>query len=107
MHEFEKQRLSKGEKQIFIMSLYWALMTLSKKNIPFMMDTPFARIDKEHRKHITENFFKQLNGQVFIFSTDEEIINEHVDILQSKINKTFLLDNKQNKKTTIIENEYF
>lgn len=107
MHEFEKQRLSKGEKQIFIMSLYWALMTLSKKNIPFMMDTPFARIDKEHRKHITENFFKQLEGQVFIFSTDEEIVNEHIEILKDKINKTFLLENKQNKKTTIIENKYF
>ena len=67
-----KQQLSAGEKQIFIMALYQALSQLNKMNVPYIVDTPFARIDKEHREKILEKFFKQLNGQVIILSTDEE-----------------------------------
>lgn len=107
MHEFEKNRMSKGEKQIFVMALYWALMTLSDKEVPFIIDTPFARIDKEHREKITSNFFNILPGQVFIFSTDEEIVGKHQKILKEKIGKTFLLENNNNKQSIIIENAYF
>lgn len=107
MHEFEKNRMSKGEKQIFVMALYWALMTLSEKEVPFIIDTPFARIDKEHREKITSNFFNVLPGQVFIFSTDEEIIGKHKKILKEKIGKTFLLENNNNKQSIITENAYF
>lgn len=44
-----KQQLSAGEKQIFIMALYQALSQLNKIDVPYIVDTPFARIDKEHR----------------------------------------------------------
>ena len=44
-----KQPLSAGEKQIFIMALYQALSQLNKIDVPYIVDTPFARIDKEHR----------------------------------------------------------
>lgn len=52
--EIGKDRLSSGEKQIFVMSLYWAMMNQSKNELPFIIDTPFARIDAEHRANITE-----------------------------------------------------
>lgn len=107
MHEFDKSRMSKGEKQIFVMALYWALMTLSAKEVPFIMDTPFARIDKEHREKITRHFFNILPGQVFIFSTDEEIVGIHKEILNKKIGKTFLLENNNNQRSSIKENAYF
>lgn len=61
--EVEKDRMSSGEKQIFVMSLYWALMQQSKNALPFIIDTPFARIDTEHRhnidmqRHITDDEF--------------------------------------------------
>jgi DNA sulfur modification protein DndD len=45
--------LSKGEQQIYIMSLYWALVKVSKYEIPFIIDTPYARIDSMHRENIT------------------------------------------------------
>lgn len=53
-----KQQLSAGEKQIFIMALYQALSQLNKINVPYIVDTPFARIDKEHRGKILSQFFK-------------------------------------------------
>ena len=107
MVEFDKTIMSKGEKQVFIMSLYWAMMKLCSKEIPFIIDTPFARIDTEHRAHITEYFFKELSGQVFIFSTNEEITAEHVKVIGDDLQATFLIENVDNKRTTIHANKYF
>ena len=106
--EIDKTTFSNGEKQIYIMSLYKALMELSRHKVPFVIDTPFARIDKEHRLNITEHFFKELNGQVFILSTDEEITEEHLEVLKDNINSKFILENNGDENRTIVlENNYF
>lgn len=105
--EFDKSTMSKGEKQVFIMALYWSIMELSNKEVPFIIDTPFARIDTEHRAHITEFFFKELRGQVFIFSTDEEITQEHLDVIGTDLQSKFLIENLDNTKTQIFANTYF
>ena len=107
LQEIEKSRLSKGEKQVFIMALYWSFMQLNKQQVPFIIDTPFARIDSEHRTNITENFFMDLSGQVFIFSTNEEITSEHYDRMKPNIQARFLLENTDTWKTTVYANKYF
>ena len=107
VYEIDKTLLSKGEQQIFIMTLYWSIMKLCKQTVPFFIDTPFARIDTEHRENITEKFFKELNGQVFIFSTNEEIVGKHVELLGSSIQARFMLENIDNKRTNLIANKYF
>lgn len=107
MLEFDKTIMSKGEKQVFIMALYWAMVQLSNKEIPFIIDTPFARIDTEHRAHITEHFFKNLKGQVFIFSTDEEITQEHINVIGNDLAAKFLIENTDNTRTEIKANKYF
>ncbi len=107
MLELDKVTMSKGEKQVFIMALYWAIMQLCNKEIPFIIDTPFARIDMIHRAHITEFFFKELKGQVLIFSTDEEITSEHMEIIGEDLQSRFLIENVDNNKTVITANKYF
>lgn len=105
--EIDKSSLSNGEKQIFIMTLYHALISLCKHEIPFIIDTPFARIDTEHRKNISKSFFRKLQGQIFILSTNEEINSTHLKIIEDKIAVTYMLENSDNKKTNIIKNIYF
>lgn len=105
--ELDKERFSNGEKQIFIMALYHSLIQLCKHEIPFIIDTPFARIDTEHRNNISKYFFSKLNGQVFILSTNEEIDSEHVKIMKDKICATYMLENVDNKQTIIVGNTYF
>lgn len=105
--EIDKTSLSNGEKQIFIMALYHALVNLCNHEIPFIIDTPFARIDTEHRKNISKYFFSKLNGQVFILSTNEEINSSHVKILSDKISATYMLENTDNKRTIVVKNSYF
>ena len=55
--ELDYSHFSNGEKQILVMALYWSTMNQSKNDLPFIIDTPFARIDIEHRANITEKFF--------------------------------------------------
>lgn len=105
--ELDKSRFSNGEKQIFIMALYHSLIQLCKYELPFIIDTPFARIDTEHRNNISKFFFSKLNGQVFILSTNEEIDYDHVKIMKDKIRATYMLENIDNKQTTIVSNTYF
>ncbi|MCM1127847.1 MAG: AAA family ATPase [Lachnospiraceae bacterium] len=107
LQEIEKSRLSKGEKQVFIMSLYWALVQLSNHEVPFVIDTPFARIDTEHRSNITKNFFMDLQGQVFIFSTNEEIVGENYKVISKDIKAKFILENLDNTRTLVTPNKYF
>lgn len=105
--EIDKMTLSKGEKQIFIMALYHSLIQLCKHEIPFVIDTPFARIDTEHRRNISKHFFCKLKGQVFILSTNEEINSKHVQIMNDKISATYMLENTDNTRTVVMSNKYF
>lgn len=105
--EIDKDSFSNGEKQIFIMALYKSLINLCISEVPFVIDTPFARIDTEHRENITKYFFSRLNGQVFILSTNEEIEASHLDILKDKIAATFMLENNDNKRTLVTKGTYF
>jgi len=106
-YEIDKAVLSNGEKQVYIMTLYWSIMKLCRQEVPFIIDTPFARIDSEHRANITDKFFNDLAGQVFIFSTNEEIVGKHLEIIKENIQATFLLENTENEKTTVCTNSYF
>lgn len=102
-----KQQLSAGEKQIFVMALYQALSHLNKINVPYIIDTPFARIDKEHRSNILEHFFKELKGQIIILSTDEEIVSNYMDVVSDVISNTFVLNHSVNGNTEILPGTYF
>ena len=100
-------RLSKGERQIFILSLYWAIIELSGKDIPFVIDTPYARIDANHRKEISEKFFPKISKQVLILSTDEEINEEYYESIKPHIAKEYLLINDESQNRTTVEQRYF
>lgn len=102
-----KQQLSAGEKQIFIMALYQALSQLNKIAVPYIVDTPFARIDKEHREKILESFFKKLNGQIIILSTDEEIVGDYQNVISDVVSNTFVLNHTSKGNTEILEDIYF
>ena len=106
-NRIELNQLSRGEKQVFILSLYWAIIKTSNQSIPFIIDTPFARIDTEHRERIAELFFPVVSEQVVILSTDEEVVDNYYKILKSKISKEYLLDYNSESRKTVIKQGYF
>lgn len=105
--KIELGRLSKGERQIFILALYWAIIEISGQSIPFVIDTPYARIDANHRREISEKFFPNISNQVIILSTDEEINEEYYRIVKPYVSKEYLLVNDENENRTTIEKKYF
>lgn len=98
---------SQGERQVFIMSLYLALLKTSRKDIPFFIDTPFARIDSNHRAKIVSQFFLGLKNQIFILSTDEEIVGSYKEQMDKKISNKFMLKINGYGQTTILKDTYF
>ncbi len=99
--------LSKGERQIFILALYWAIIQTSGKQIPFVIDTPYARIDANHREEISSKFFPNISSQVIILSTDEEITKDYYQIIKPYIAKEYLLQNDQGENKTTVMSGYF
>lgn len=62
---------------------------------------------KEHRGKILSQFFKKLNGQIIILSTDEEIVGEYRESISDIISNTFVLNHTANGNTEILANTYF
>lgn len=98
---------SQGERQVYIMSIYLALLKTSRKDIPFFIDTPFARIDSNHREKIVGEFFKSISNQLFILSTDEEIVGEYEQLIDEQVSNKFELSISDYGKTSIIPEKYF
>ena len=105
--EITKEMLSKGELQIYATSLVWALAQTSGRSLPFMIDTPLARLDVEHRKNLIEFFFPKTSQQTIILSTDSEINLDYYKKLQPSISKSYVMEFNAVKGKTEIGSGYF
>lgn len=102
-----EQHFSAGEQQIFVMSLYQSLAEIRTSELPFVIDTPLARIDSEHRRNILVHFFSRLPGQVIILSTDEEINHEGLEVLSPKISDIYLIEHQEDSTSSVKKGSYF
>ena len=59
------------------------------------------------RANITDHFFKNLNGQLMVLSTDEEISGDHIVSMKDQIARVYMLEYGQDKRTYIYDNQYF
>ncbi|HCQ6371077.1 TPA: AAA family ATPase [Clostridioides difficile] len=98
---------SSGEKQIYILCLYWALLKSSEIEIPFIIDTPYARIDDTHRNNITSEYFSTISDQVIILSTNTEIDEKSYKIIKPKLSNEYLIEYDNKNKKTIQNKGYF
>jgi DNA sulfur modification protein DndD len=98
---------SEGEKQLIALSMIWALTKVSGSNIPFVIDTPLARLDSIHRRNIVDYYFTNLSDQVIILSTDTEITEDFVESITPYVEKSYLLDYDDDEKITRIKEGYF
>ena len=105
--EITKDMLSKGELQIYATALVWALAQTSGRSLPFMIDTPLARLDVEHRENLIESFFPKTSQQTIILSTDSEINLDYYKKLQPSISKSYVMEFNAVKGKTEIRPGYF
>ena len=105
--EITKDMLSKGELQMYSTTIVRALAKTSGRPLPFMIDTPLARLDEEHRANLVENFYPDASHQTIILSTDSEINNTHYQKLKPYISKSFVIQYDSDKGKTILHDSYF
>lgn len=106
-NEISPDSLSAGEKQLMVISLLWALAITSKKQIPVVIDTPLARLDKKHRELIVENYYPYASKQVIILTTDTEITEDYYNSLKPLLTDEFILDYDNNRKSSSIRRGFF
>ena len=101
------ERLSSGERQLLATAMLWGLARASGRPIPTIIDTPLGRLDSSHRRHLVERYFPVASHQVILLSTDEEIIENHLETLQPSLARTYHLSFDEKLRNTQIELGYF
>lgn len=98
---------SNGEKQIYILCLIWAIIKSSGVEIPFIIDTPYARIDNTHRTALSTDYLPNISKQVIVLSTNKEIDSEMYKVIKPYVCNEYLLLYNTNLRKTEIKNGYF
>jgi DNA sulfur modification protein DndD len=102
-----KDLLSKGEQQMFATAVLLALAKTSGKPLPFMIDTPLARLDMSHRDNMIDKFFPYASHQVVIFSTDSEINEKYYPKLVPYLSRSYAMEYLPSKGKTKQHQGYF
>ncbi len=71
--EIPKEALSAGERQIFAISMLWALGKTSGRDLPMIIDTPLSRLDQAHRKSLMRDYVPVASRQIILLCTDSEL----------------------------------
>ena len=98
---------SSGEKQIYILCLIWAIIKSSGIEIPFIIDTPYARIDETHRNALSNMYLPNISKQTIILSTNKEIDSSLYKVIKPYICDEYLLIYDTNSRKTEVKNGYF
>ena len=105
--EISKDMLSKGELQMYATAVVWGLAKTSGRPLPFMIDTPLARLDEKHRTSIVDKFYPNASHQTIILSTDSEINSEYYQKLEPYIARSFVIQYDSDKGSTKKHDMYF
>lgn len=99
--------LSNGERQVYVLCLIWAILKVSNVDIPFIIDTPYARIDTTHRNGLSTLYLPNISKQVIILSTNEEIDEELYRTIKPYVCNEYLLVYDTATRRTTVKNNYF
>ena len=99
--------LSTGEKQMLATAILWGLAKTSGRPLPFVIDTPLARLDEAHRDNMVEKFFPMASHQVLVFSTDTEIDREYYSRLEPYISRSYVMEFVQRDGLSRLHTGYF
>jgi DNA sulfur modification protein DndD len=94
---------SSGMKQLAATTLLWALKEVSGKNLPLIIDTPLARIDREHQDNLISQYYPKVGKQVIILPTNSELDERKYEQLKPYIYKEYCLSNSQGDNTEVKE----
>ena len=110
LHYLDKEKasigmasLSAGMKQLTATALLWALNEVSGKNVPLVIDTPLARIDRGHQNNLLTHYYPKAGQQVIVLPTDSELDRDKYALIAPFIYREYSLENPEGEKTNVFE----
>lgn len=82
------KRLSHGEKKALVLTLICSLAEITDYQVPFVVDTPFASLDPEHRTNLL-HYWRGLKRQIIILSQPSEITKEVYADIQNHVAQAY------------------
>lgn len=101
------ERLSAGERQLLATAMLWGLADSSSRQLPVIIDTPLGRLDRTHRSNLVTEYFPNASSQVVLLSTDEEIDERWLPILETSIARMYLIDFDDEQQCSSVKDGYF
>lgn len=100
-----------GQVQVMVMSLIYAMAEVTDIQMPFVIDTPLARLDVKRRQGLLKHW-TTLDQQVILLAQDAEINGAIAEELSPYVNKTYLvtaesIDNGVGKLSHVSADVYF
>lgn len=103
----EKRVFSAGMKEMYALSLLWALSKASGRELPILIDTPVGRLDKTNRRTLFEKYLPYAGHQVIVLSTDTEVDVQWAKRLEPHVARQYRLDYDRSTDSTVIRAGYF
>lgn len=103
----ERRVFSAGMKEMYALSLLWALARASGRELPIVIDTPVGRLDTTNRRALFEKYLPNAGHQVVVLSTDTEVDVEWAKRLAPYVSKQYRLDYDASTDSIVIRPGYF
>lgn len=108
--QYKTTTLSEGEKIVTSFAFVGSIISVAKKvmesdddsKFTLVMDAPFAKLDKTHRKNVTEKI-PTLTDQIILLSADSQWDEDIKSALESKIGKIYEIKALKSGLSEIIE----
>lgn len=92
--EIDKDKLSKGEKQLYATSLLKSLVDESGIKFPVFIDSPLQKFDKSHSSKIITEFYPAISEQVVLFPLlHKELTKPEMDMMLPFVASATLITN--------------
>lgn len=95
--EIGKEKLSKGEQQLYATSILKSLVDESGIDFPVFIDSPLQKFDRFHANNIITKFYPSVSKQVVIFPLlGKELSKDEYGALLPNVNSTYVIENDGN-----------
>ena len=92
--EISREKLSKGEQQLYATSILKALVDESEIKFPVFIDSPLQKFDSRHSRNIITEFYPNVSDQVVIFPLlGKELSAEEYEALLPNVNSAYVIRN--------------
>ena len=99
--------ISAGMKQLVAQALLWGLKDVANRDAPVVIDTPLARIDRQHQHNLITRYFPQAGRQVIVLPTDSELDLEKYELIRPYVYREFRLENQAGDATLVQAGGYY